>query len=125
MAANPVDFVVLNFANPDMVGHTGNLAATVEAIEYVDRCLGRVLRVLGELGARVMVTADHGNAEEMILGGGEGSTAHSTNKVPLVLLDRGASLREGAGLSDVAPTVLCFLALEAPSEMTGRALCVE
>jgi 2,3-bisphosphoglycerate-independent phosphoglycerate mutase len=123
MSESPVDFVVLNFANPDMVGHTGSLAATVEAIECVDSCLGRVLRVLAELGAKVMVTADHGNAEEMILAGGESSTAHSTDKVPLVLLDREASLREGAGLADVAPTVLCFLALDAPPEMTGRSLC--
>jgi 2,3-bisphosphoglycerate-independent phosphoglycerate mutase len=123
MSASPVDFVVLNFANPDMVGHTGNLLATVEAIEHVDRCLGKVLGILEGLGAKVMVTADHGNAEEMLGANGESSTAHSTGRVPLVVLCPGLALREGAGLSDVAPTLLGFLGLEAPVEMTGISLC--
>lgn len=121
----PADFVVLNFANPDMVGHTGNLPATVEAIGHVDRCLGRVLTLLEEVGARVIVTADHGNAEEMVESDGATNTAHSTGKVPLVLLERGARLRGGAGLSDVAPTVLGFMGLRAPAEMTGRSLLGE
>jgi len=122
MASDPVDFVVLNFANPDMVGHTGCLPAAVEAIEHVDRCLGVVLRVLEAVGAKVIVTADHGNAEEMVEGNGETSTAHSLNKVPLVVLEPGVLLREGAGLADVAPTILDFLGLQAPAEMTGRSL---
>jgi 2,3-bisphosphoglycerate-independent phosphoglycerate mutase len=123
MRADPVDFVVLNFANPDMVGHTGNLPATVEAVAHVDRCLGKVLKVLEGVGARVIVTADHGNAEEMVEADGAINTAHSTGRVPLVLLDRKVNLRGGAGLSDVAPTLLCFMGLEAPADMTGRSLC--
>jgi 2,3-bisphosphoglycerate-independent phosphoglycerate mutase len=125
MRESPADLAVLNFANPDMVGHTGVLSATVEAIGHVDRCLGRVLRVLEEVGAKVIVTADHGNAEEMFEPGGAPSTAHSVGKVPMVVLDQAAELREGAGLSDVAPTLLCFLGLDAPVEMTGRSLCRE
>jgi 2,3-bisphosphoglycerate-independent phosphoglycerate mutase len=117
------DFVVLNFANPDMVGHTGNLPATIEAIEHVDRCLGRVLRVFEGIGARVIVTADHGNAEEMLEKDGSGNTAHSIGKVPLVVLQPGMLLREGAGLSDVAPTLLDFLCVSVPPEMTGQNLC--
>jgi len=125
MAEHMFDFVVLNFANPDMVGHTGNLQATIEAIEHVDRCLGRVLSVLEDAGAKVIVTADHGNAENMLEGDGSGNTAHSTGKVPLVVLNRSLSLREGAGLSDVAPTLLDFLCLPIPPEMTGKTLCGE
>jgi 2,3-bisphosphoglycerate-independent phosphoglycerate mutase len=123
MQETPADFVVLNFANPDMVGHTGVLSAAVEAVGHVDRCLGKVLLVLEQVGAKVIVTADHGNAEEMLESDGAHSTAHSTNRVPLVVLDHGVQLREGAGLSDVAPTLLCFLGLDQPAEMTGRSLC--
>ena len=122
-AENPFDFVVLNFANPDMVGHTGNLPATVEAIEHVDRCLGKVLKVFEGVGTKVIVTADHGTADVMLEPDGSVNTAHTTDRVPLVLLEEGADLSEGAGLSDVAPTVLCFLGLEIPAEMTGRPLC--
>ena len=122
MAEDPTDFVVLNFANPDMVGHTGNVPATVEAVGHVDRCLGRVLQVLEGRGAKVIVTADHGNAEDMLEADGATNTAHSTGRVPLVMLERGARLREGAGLSDVAPTLLEFLGVDAPPEMTGRTL---
>jgi len=114
---------VLNFANPDMVGHTGNIRATVEAIQDVDTCLGEVLEVLGLHDARVMVTADHGNAEVMVAPDGSPDTAHSTDPVPLVLLEQGKVLRQGAGLSDVAPTVLTFLGLPIPPEMTGLPLC--
>lgn len=125
MAEHAFDFVILNFANPDMVGHTGNLPAAVQAIEHVDRCLGRVLRVLEGVGAKIIVTSDHGNAEEMLEADGSASTAHSMGKVPLVVLDREMSLREGAGLSDVAPTLLEFLCLQVPAQMTGRSLCRE
>jgi 2,3-bisphosphoglycerate-independent phosphoglycerate mutase len=123
MRDDPVDLVILNFANPDMVGHTGNLAATVEALEHVDTCLGRVLEVLVSLEAKVMITADHGNAEDMLTADGSANTAHTTNPVPLIVLRDAVSLREGAGLSDLAPTLLCFLGLAVPSEMTGRSLC--
>jgi 2,3-bisphosphoglycerate-independent phosphoglycerate mutase len=122
MAVDPVDLVVLNFANPDMVGHTGNIPATVEAIEHVDRCLGTVLDVLAGIGAKIIVTADHGNAEEMLQSDGSMSTAHSTGKVPLVVLEHGISLREGSGLADVAPTLLRFLGIAKPREMTGQPL---
>jgi 2,3-bisphosphoglycerate-independent phosphoglycerate mutase len=123
MADDPVDFVVLNFANPDMVGHTGNIPATVAAIEHVDRCLGRVLEILAGRGAKTMVTSDHGNAEMMLRPDGSTDTAHSTDQVPLIVLDEGPRLRQGAGLADIAPTVLRFLGLPAPAEMTGTAVC--
>jgi len=123
MMSDPVDFVVLNFANPDMVGHTGNIEAAVEAVEHVDKCLGEVLAILADSEAKVLVTADHGNAESMLEEDGSVSTAHSTGMVPLILLEAGVLLREGAGLADVAPTLLGFLGLEVPEEMTGRSLC--
>jgi 2,3-bisphosphoglycerate-independent phosphoglycerate mutase len=123
MTEDPVDFVVLNFANPDMVGHTGNIPATVTALEHVDRCLGRALATLERCGAKTMVTSDHGNAEVMLQPDGSADTAHSTDRVPLIVLDERATLREGAGLADIAPTILCFLGLPAPVEMTGTALC--
>jgi 2,3-bisphosphoglycerate-independent phosphoglycerate mutase len=123
MAEEPVDLVILNFANPDMVGHTGDIAATVEAIEHVDRCLGRVLKVLQDMETKVLVTSDHGNAESMLETDGDVNTAHTTSRVPLVVLDEEVDVREGAGLADVAPTILCFMGLEAPIEMTGRSIC--
>jgi 2,3-bisphosphoglycerate-independent phosphoglycerate mutase len=119
----PVDFVVLNFANPDMVGHTGDIRATVEAVEHVDRCLGKVLKVLEGLSAKVIVTSDHGNAESMLETDGDTNTAHTTAQVPLVVLEEQVTVREGAGLADVAPTILCFMGLDPPVEMTGRSLC--
>ncbi|MCX8033487.1 MAG: 2,3-bisphosphoglycerate-independent phosphoglycerate mutase [Thermoleophilia bacterium] len=124
MSREDVDFVVLNFANPDMVGHTGDLEATIQAIEHVDRCLGFVLDALDRLGAHVIVTGDHGNAEVMLEPDGSPNTAHTTSPVPVVVLRSGLRLREDAGLADVAPTLLHFLGLEAPPEMTGRPLFV-
>lgn len=124
MSREKVDFVVLNFANPDMVGHTGNLEATIQAIEHVDRCLGIVLDALDRLGAHVIVTGDHGNAEVMLEPDGSPNTAHTTSPVPVVVLRPGLRLREDAGLADVAPTLLHFLGLKAPAEMTGKPLFV-
>ncbi|HEX6250078.1 MAG TPA: 2,3-bisphosphoglycerate-independent phosphoglycerate mutase [Gemmatimonadaceae bacterium] len=119
------DFILANYANADMVGHTGSLAATFAAVETVDRCLARVVESSSRSGARLIVTADHGNAELMIdpQGGGP-HTAHTTNPVPLVLLDRNDErpLRQGGALCDVAPTILSLLALEQPAEMTGQDL---
>ena len=115
----PSDLVVLNFANPDMVGHTGVLSATIAALEYVDHCLGSVLDVLRAHHAYVLVTADHGNAEQMLAADGSPDTAHTTNPVPLVFLEEGRTLREGAGLADIAPTILGLLGLDVPGEMTG------
>jgi len=118
------DFLLCNYANADMVGHTGVLPAVIQAVETVDRCLGRVLASAEKAGARVIVTADHGNCEMMIdpVTGGV-HTAHTTNPVPLVAVGTDATtLRSGGALRDVAPTVLGLLGLEAPKEMTGRDL---
>ncbi|MDQ3699089.1 MAG: 2,3-bisphosphoglycerate-independent phosphoglycerate mutase [Gemmatimonadota bacterium] len=116
------DFLLCNYANGDMVGHSGNLGATIKAVETVDICLTRVLQSANNVGARVIVTADHGNCEQMIdpeTGGAH--TAHTTSPVPLVIVDSdpGHALRAGAALEDVGPTVLAMLGLEKPPEMTG------
>ena len=118
--------VILNFANCDMVGHTGVYEATVSAVEAVDRAVGSVLKAIREKGGTALVTADHGNAEQMIdYATGEPHTAHTTNPVPCVLVSdrhKGMKLREGGLLSDVAPTLLEILELDAPEEMEGRSL---
>ncbi|MGH9942807.1 MAG: 2,3-bisphosphoglycerate-independent phosphoglycerate mutase [Pyrinomonadaceae bacterium] len=123
------DVFVINYANPDMVGHTGNLQKTIEAVEHVDACLGRVMTALRATGGgRCLITADHGNCEQMIdPRTGQRHTAHTTNLVPFHLIDDahvGAALREGGALEDVAPTLLGLLGLAQPSEMTGRDLRV-
>ena len=118
------DFIVLNFANMDMVGHTGVLAAAVKACETVDRCLDRVLDKLLEQGGTALVTADHGNSEKMVGPDGKPYTAHTTNPVRLLLVggDRQAiQLREGR-LGDIAPTLLEMMGLEKPEQMAGRSL---
>jgi 2,3-bisphosphoglycerate-independent phosphoglycerate mutase len=118
------DFYLCNFANADMVGHTGVPSAIVSAVETVDRCLGRVLDTAESVGAAVLVTADHGNCELMVdpeTGGPH--TAHTSNPVPFVVAGTTIpSLRAGGALCDVAPTVLGLLGLEQPAEMTGRNL---
>jgi 2,3-bisphosphoglycerate-independent phosphoglycerate mutase len=118
--------VILNFANCDMVGHTGVYPATVAAVEAVDRAVGEVLKAIREKGGTALVTADHGNAEQMIdYETGEPHTAHTTNPVPCVLVGdryKGKKLREGGLLSDIAPTLLEILELDAPHEMEGRSL---
>lgn len=116
------DFVLCNYANADMVGHSGSLDATVRAVETVDQCLSRVVEAVDRAGARLIVTADHGNAELMVdpeTGGPH--TAHTTSPVPFVLRDSSDArpLRPGGALCDVAPTILSMLALDTPSEMTG------
>lgn len=121
------NFIVLNFANPDMVGHTGNLAAAIAAVIAVDDCLGRIVAAMQERGAPLLVTADHGNAEEMREPDGGPHTAHTTNLVPFIIVDdslRGVALREG-GLEDVAPTVLDMMGLTVPAEMTGKSLIIK
>ncbi|MFL5495821.1 MAG: alkaline phosphatase family protein, partial [Gemmatimonadales bacterium] len=118
------DFLLCNYANADMVGHTGVLPAVIRAVETVDRCLARVLASAEKAGSSVLVTADHGNCEMMIdpVTGGV-HTAHTTNPVPLVAVQSEArSLRAGGALRDVAPTVLQLLGIEPPAEMTGRDL---
>jgi 2,3-bisphosphoglycerate-independent phosphoglycerate mutase len=118
------DFFLVNFANADMVGHTGVIPAVIKAVETVDACLGQMLRAAAATGTRVLVTADHGNAEMMIdpeTGGPH--TAHTTNPVPFLTVGDGIhALRSGGALCDVAPTLLSLLGLEQPAEMTGRSL---
>ena len=118
------DFLLCNYANADMVGHTGVMPAVINAVETVDRCLGRVVAACEASGTRLLVTADHGNCETMIdpITGGV-HTAHTTNPVPIVAVRAGAgTLRGGGSLRDVAPTVLRLLGMEPPPEMTGRDL---
>jgi 2,3-bisphosphoglycerate-independent phosphoglycerate mutase len=116
-------FAVVNFANPDMVGHTGLIPAVVEAVEAVDGCLGRVVDRVLELGGACLVTADHGNAEVMLEPDGTSPhTAHTTSPVPSILTASGLALRGGGELSDVAPTVLSLLGLDPPMQMSGKDL---
>jgi len=118
--ANDYAFAVINFANPDMVGHTGVIPAVVAAVETADACLGRVVEAVSLLGGVCLVTADHGNAEKLLEDDGVSPhTAHTTNLVPLVLTAPGLSLREGE-LSDLAPTILTLLGYEPPRQMTGK-----
>ena len=118
-------FAIVNFANPDMVGHTGVIPAVVRGVETVDACLGRLVAKVEELGGACLITADHGNAEQMLESDGTGPhTAHTTNPVPLVVTVAGASLREGGSLSDLVPTCLDLLGIPAPDAMTGKTLLV-
>jgi 2,3-bisphosphoglycerate-independent phosphoglycerate mutase len=120
------DVFVVNFANPDMVGHTGMLDKTIEACQYVDTCLGWITKAMHKAQGTILITADHGNAEQMIdLKTGEPHTAHTSNPVPFLLIDEdhhGLKLREGGALEDVAPTMLGLLGIEKPAEMSGRDL---
>ena len=128
-------FVVINFANPDMVGHTGNMDAAIKAIETVDKCIGKIVNATGEMGGSILITADHGNAEVMKGPAGEPWTAHTVNKVPLIFIEgekrkipnmgNEIYLRENAGLADIAPTLLQLLNLPVPKEMTGKSLIKE
>ena len=128
-------FVVINFANPDMVGHTGNMDATIKAIETVDKCIGQIVNATGEMGGSILITADHGNAEVMKGPAGEPWTAHTVNKVPLIFIEgekrkipnmgNEIYLRDNAGLADIAPTLLQLLNLPIPKEMTGKSLIKE
>ena len=116
------DFILCNYANADMVGHSGNLAATIRAVETVDRCLTMALKSAEKVGARVLVTADHGNSEMMIdPATGGPHTAHTSNPVPLVVVDPAGRrpLRSGGALCDVGPTILALMGIEQPAEMTG------
>jgi 2,3-bisphosphoglycerate-independent phosphoglycerate mutase len=116
-------FAVLNFANPDMVGHSGVIPAVVEAVETTDACLGRVVEAVEAAGGVLLVTADHGNAEKMLEDDGVSPhTAHTTNPVPLVVTQPGLELRDGGELSDLVPTALDLLGLEQSPGMTGRTL---
>lgn len=120
------DLIILNFANPDMVGHTGVIKAAVKAVETVDQCLGEIVGEMEKSGGRILVTSDHGNAETMIdLETGGPFTAHTTNEVPLILVgEKGVELRSGI-LADIAPTILELMGLEKPTEMTGESLIIK
>ena len=116
--------IILNFANPDMVGHTGNLEATIKAVETIDECVGKIVNAIKSKKGNLIITADHGNAEQMIdLKTGEPHTAHTTNLVPLILISEkeGLKLKQGK-LADLAPTILELMNIEKPEEMTGESL---
>lgn len=119
-------FILANYANPDMVGHTGVLEAAIKAVEVLDECLGRVLRAAQEAGAYVLITADHGNLEIMSDSStGQPHTAHTTDPVPFIAIKKKVSLRQGGLLADVAPTVLDLLGIEKPADMTGSSLIMK
>jgi 2,3-bisphosphoglycerate-independent phosphoglycerate mutase len=115
-------FAIINFANPDMVGHTGVIPAAVKAVETVDECLGRVVEAVHAAGGACLVTADHGNCDHMLNDDGSVNTAHSLNPVPFIVTAGAQSLDGRGTLADVAPTALALLGIEQPVEMTGRSL---
>jgi len=117
------DVIICNFANPDMVGHTGNFDATVKAIESLDECLGKIIGAIKENGGEAIITADHGNAELMLnKSNGQAHTAHTTNPVPFLYIGRDATLAETGALSDVAPSMLQIMGIKKPTEMGGQSL---
>ncbi|WP_432360534.1 2,3-bisphosphoglycerate-independent phosphoglycerate mutase [Sporosarcina sp. UB5] len=120
--AETQDAIILNFANPDMVGHSGMLEPTIKAIETVDACLGRIIDALKLKGGTAIVTADHGNSDEVVTLEGKPMTAHTTNPVPVIITNPDIVLREGGILSDLAPTMLKLLEIEQPEEMSGTPL---
>ena len=121
--AGDLGFAIVNFANPDMVGHSGVIPAVVKAVEAVDRCLGDVVAAVERAGGVCLVTADHGNAEQMLEADGVSPhTAHTSNPVPLIVTDPALTLRDGGELADLAPTCLELLGVRSPAVMTGRSL---
>ena len=114
--------IILNFANPDMVGHSGMLEPTIQAIETVDECLGKIVDKILEKGGEAIITADHGNSDEVVTLDGKPMTAHTTNPVPVIVTRAGVELRDGGILADLAPTLLDMLEVEKPEEMTGESL---
>jgi 2,3-bisphosphoglycerate-independent phosphoglycerate mutase len=123
IASGRYDAIVCNYANGDMVGHTGNLEAAKRAIEVLDECIGRVVTAMREAGGEVLITADHGNAEMMADPlTHQAHTAHTLNVVPLLYVGRTAKVASGGALKDVAPTLLTMMGLPQPPEMTGKSL---
>ena len=119
------DVIILNFANCDMVGHTGVFDAAVKAVETVDTCVGKVVDATLKMGGIAMITADHGNAEQMTEPDGSPMTAHTTNPVPFILCGAGTELRQGGRLADIAPTMLDVMGLACPAEMDGTSLIIK
>lgn len=117
-----LDLIILNFANPDMVGHSGMLEPTIKAIEAVDECLGEVVDKILEMNGVAIITADHGNSDEVLKLDGSPMTAHTTNPVPVILTREGVTLRDGGRLADLAPTLVDLLGVEQPEDMTGESL---
>jgi 2,3-bisphosphoglycerate-independent phosphoglycerate mutase len=116
-------FAVINIANPDMVGHTGSIPAVVQAVETADACLGEVVAAVARNNGVALITADHGNAEQMLEPDGVSPhTAHTTNPVPLIVTDPDVSLRKGGELADLVPSMLGFLDFKQPLQMTGKPL---
>ncbi|MGB7999482.1 MAG: 2,3-bisphosphoglycerate-independent phosphoglycerate mutase [Anaerobacillus sp.] len=120
--ADKHDAIILNFANPDMVGHSGMLEPTVKAIEAVDECLGKIVDKIKEKGGHAIITADHGNSDEVTTLDGDAMTAHTTNPVPVIVTKEGAELRTDGILADLSPTLLDLLGGKQPKEMTGKSL---
>ncbi|MDR3072252.1 MAG: 2,3-bisphosphoglycerate-independent phosphoglycerate mutase [Clostridiales Family XIII bacterium] len=123
--AGKYDVIILNFANMDMVGHTGIFSAAVEAAEVVDACVGKIAKAILARGGQLLITADHGNSDAMLTPDGQPITAHSLNPVPLILVREGddsLSLQSGGALSDVVPTMLDMMEIQKPTEMTGKSL---
>ncbi len=116
------DVVILNFANCDMVGHTGIFDAAVKAVETVDTCVGKVVDAVAKMDGKLLITADHGNADQMMEADGSPFTAHTTNIVPFIVVGHDCQLREGGKLCDIAPTMLKLLGLAQPAEMTGESI---
>ena len=122
------DVIIINFANPDMVGHTGVEEAAIKAIEAVDACVGRAVEAICEVNGQMFICADHGNADEMVdYETGRPMTAHTTNPVPFILVntDPAFGLREGGRLCDIVPTMIEMMGMEQPEEMTGHSLLIE
>ncbi|MDD7220692.1 MAG: alkaline phosphatase family protein, partial [Clostridia bacterium] len=122
------DVIVINFANPDMVGHTGVEAAAVKAVETVDECVGKAVEAIKEVNGQMFICADHGNAEQLKdYETGAPFTAHTTNPVPFILVnaDPKYKLREGGCLADIIPTLIELMGMEQPEEMTGKSLLIE
>ena len=121
------DVIIVNFANPDMVGHTGIMEAAIKAIEVVDECVGKTVDAILDVDGQMFICADHGNAEKLLDEDGEPFTAHTTNPVPFVLVnyDEDYTLREGGCLADIVPTMIEMMGMEQPAEMTGKSLLIK
>ena len=122
------DVIIVNFANPDMVGHTGIEAAAIKAVEAVDQCVGRAVNAIKEVNGQMFICADHGNAEQLIdYETGESFTAHTTNPVPFILVnyDDAYTLRDGGCLADIARTLVEMMGMKQPEEMTGKSLLIK